>query len=515
MITATAVRRALISVWDKNGLVPFAAALRDVGVELISTAGTARVLAEAGFPVTPVSDLTGYPELLGGRVKTLHPAVAAAILAGDGAHQEELARHGIRPIDLVVVNLYPFASAAAHAGEDEIIELIDIGGVTLLRAAAKNWQRVGVVCEPAQYPAVQEELERSGVLALETRRRLAARAFAHTAAYDATIAGRLGGDEDFPGTLVLAYQRREVLRYGENPHQRAALYVQAPASGEVTGADLLQGKALSYNNLVDLDAAWSAVREFAGPAAVMVKHATPCGAALGTSSAEAVARAIAADGVSAFGGILALNRSLDADGVAAIGTLFLEAVIAPAVTVEARALLAARRSLRVLEAGSAATPADRTPAHGLFPVVRSLPGGLLLQDPDWRGEPAATTVVTRRAPTDAEWRDLRFAWLICKHVRSNAIVLAAGEQTVGIGGGQTSRVDSVRIAVAKAGGRARGSVLASDAFFPFPDGVEVAAAAGVTAVIQPGGSVRDADVIAAADRAGMAMVTTGERHFRH
>ena len=508
------MRRALLSVSDKTDLVPFAATLAEFGFELISTAGTARTLTEAALPVTPISALTGYPELLDGRVKTLHPAIAAAILADGPRHAEELAHHGIRPIDLVVVNLYPFEAATAEHGRGEdLIEWIDIGGVTLLRAAAKNWQRVGVVCEPAQYGLVQEELRRTGQLSPETRRRLAARAFARTAAYDAAIAARLADGDDFPDPLVIVYHRRSLLRYGENPHQRAALYTTPELlPGEVTGAELLQGKALSYNNLLDLEAAWAAVREFDRPAAVLIKHATPCGAALGSTTAAAVQRAIAADATSAFGGILAVNAPFDADAAAALGTLFLEGLFAPEVTPEALAMLARRKNLRVLEAKA---NGSLVPAVQSARMLRSLLGGVLVQDADALGAPREGEVVSRRAPAPEEWRDLHFAWLICKHVRSNAIVLAAGEQTVGVGGGQTSRVDSVRMAVAKAGSRARGSVLASDGFFPFPDGIEEAAAAGVTAVIQPGGSVRDPEVIAAADAAGVTVVFTGERHFRH
>ncbi len=506
-----ATRRALISVSDKTGLLPFASALARLGFTMISTEGTAKLLTGSGLAVTPISALTGYPELLNGRVKTLHPAIAAAILADGDRHADELRRHGIAPIDLVVVNLYPFEKAAAGELRDEdLVEWIDIGGVTLLRAAAKNWRRVGVVCEPAQYDAVREELDREGRLSESTRRRLAARAFSRTAAYDAAIARRLAGDGDgaFPDHFVLTYIRQSTLRYGENPHQRAALYGESGMGPSgVTGAPLLQGKPLSYNNLVDLDAAWNAVREFDRPAAVVIKHATPCGAAVDQTVAAAVARALAADETSAFGGIVAVNRPFDGEAAEALGSLFLEAVIAPEIEPAAQTLLAARRSLRVLAGGRVAD------ASG--PVLRSVSGGLLLQEHDARGAPERVSIVTPRAPGEAEWRDLRFAWLVCKHVRSNAIVLAKDEQTVGIGGGQTSRVDSVHIAARKAGVRARGSVLASDAFFPFPDGVAVAAAAGVTAIVQTGGSVRDAEVIAAAEEAGLAMVFTGERHFRH
>ncbi len=513
MMTET-VRRALISVSDKSGLVPFAAALVDMRFELVSTSGTARVLGEAGLPVTQVSALTGYPELLGGRVKTLHPAIAAAVLADGPEHLAELAAQGIRPIDLVVVTLYPFEEAAARGERlEELVEWIDIGGVTLLRAAAKNWRRVGAVCEPAQYARVQEELARSGSLSERTRRELAAHAFARVAAYDAAIAARLAGEDAFPDPLVLVFSRRALLRYGENPHQRAALYtVPTPPPEEVTGAELLQGKPLSYNNLTDLDAAWAAVRELAPPAAVVVKHATPCGAALGATAAEAVRRAIAADAISAFGGILAVNAPVDSEVVEALEGVFLEALIAPQITDGARRGLAGRRNLRVLQATVGTPPSA---GSALARAVRSLPGGLLVQEADAAGLPREEKVVTRRAPTPQELADLRFAWLVCKHVRSNAIVLAAAGQTVGVGGGQTSRVDSVRLAVSRAGARARGSVLASDGFFPFADGVEEAAAAGITAVIQPGGSVRDREVVAAADARGLAMVFTGERHFRH
>lgn len=510
------MKRALISVSDKSELLPFARTLVELGMEVISTGGTARTLTEAGLPVTQVSALTGYPELLDGRVKTLHPAIAAAILARGEGDQEELNHLGIQPIDLVVVNLYPFEEAARHEDDlRELVEWIDIGGVTLLRAAAKNWERVGVVCEPGQYGPVEEELRRRGGLSPETRRRLAARAIARTAAYDAAIAARLADGDPFPETLLLAFHRREILHYGENPHQRGALYVEAsPPPGEVTTAVLLQGKPLSYNNLLDLTAAWDAVREFSEPAAVMVKHGIPCGVALGRDAAEAVARAIASDPISAFGGILAVNRPFDEDTAGALTKGFrLDVLIAPEVTAGARTRLASRKALRVLEAGSSGGGTD-SGRHPSF-TFRSLPGGLALQDPDTLGAPLETTVVTHRGPDDGEWRDLHFAWLVCKHVRSNAIVLAKDNQTVGIGAGQMSRVDSVRIAVMKAGAKAAGAVLASDGLFPFPDGVEAAAEAGVAAVIQPGGSVRDAEVIAAADLRGVAMVFTGERHFRH
>ena len=504
-------KRALLSVADKAGLAPFARGLAELGWVLISTGGTARALAEAGLPVQTVESVTGFPEILGGRVKTLHPAVHGGILARrEPAHMAELAARGIAPIDLVAVNLYPFEQTVARPGATlaEAIEEIDIGGVALLRAAAKNHAAVIPVSDPGQYDAVLQAL-REGELPPEMRRHLAALALQRTAAYDAAISAYLAQPEagsPFPNLWVPRARKLADLRYGENPHQRAALYAQPGCEGPL-GAAFLQGKALSYNNILDLDAAWALANDLEGPAAVVIKHNNPCGAAVGANLAEAVAGALASDPVSAFGSVIAVNRPLDAPAVRALGDLFVEAIIAPGYAPEALDLLAAHRNLRVLQA--APTQATRTEWE-----VRSVRGGWLVQEPD-RPDTAAWETVTQRAPTPEERLSLAFAWRVSARVKSNAIVLARGTATVGVGAGQMSRVDSVRIAVAKAGERARGAVLASDAFFPFADGIEAAAEAGVTAIIQPGGSLRDREAIAAADAAGMAMVFTGVRHFRH
>lgn len=515
------VRCALLSVHDKTGLLEFAWGLVHLGVELIATGGTARLLRDAGMRVTDVSQVTGFPEMLGGRVKTLHPAILGAILATDiPAHREELAALGIRPIDLVVCNLYPFTRVVADPAVslEEAVENIDIGGVTLLRAAAKNFSRVAVVSDPADYGPVLAELEQRGDLGEATRRNLALKAFACTAAYDEAIRAFLwqrgfsGEEEPFPAHLTLHLDRHEVLRYGENPHQRAALYHFAGVRGPL-GGHLLQGKPLSFNNLLDLTAAWEAVRSFPDPTVVIVKHTNPCGLASAPTLAAAWGPALAGDPVSAFGGIVAANRPFDEDIAGQLGHLFLECIAAPAFTPGALELLARRADLRLLEV-------PEGPVPGIPWEVRSVPGGLLVQEPDaGEDDSGEWRVVTARAPSAEEWEALRFAWRAVRHVRSNAIVLAhrAGDALalVGVGAGQMSRVDAVRVAVLKAGERARGAVLASDAFFPFPDGVEEAARAGVTAIIQPGGSLRDAEVIAAADQMGLSMVLTGRRHFRH
>ena len=503
-------KRALLSVADKTGLVPFARGLVELGWALVSTGGTARALAAAGLPVQTVESLTGFPEILGGRVKTLHPIVHGGILARrEPAHMAELAAHGIEAIDLVAVNLYPFEATVARPNVTlaEAIEEIDIGGVALLRAAAKNHSAVLVVSDPSQYEAVLEAL-RAGEVPETTRRHLATTAFQRTAAYDAAIAAFLAqaeAESPFPDLWVPRARRLVTLRYGENPHQRAALYAQLGVEGPL-GATFLQGKALSYNNILDLDAAWTLANDLEGPAAVIIKHNNPCGAAVGPDLASAMAAALASDPVSAFGSVIAVNRRLEAPAVRALGDLFVEAIIAPGYAPEALELLAAHRNLRVLQAAPDVGPDAWD--------VRSVRGGWLLQEPD-RPDTAPWQVVTQRVPTDEEKQALAFAWRVCARVKSNAIVLARGTATVGVGAGQMSRVDSVRIAVAKAGERARGAVLASDAFFPFADGVEAAAAAGVTAIIQPGGSLRDQEAIAAANAAGMAMVFTGVRHFRH
>jgi len=510
------IRRALLSVADKTGLVDFARSLAERGVVLLSTGGTARRLREAGLDPIEVSTVTGFPEILDGRIKTLHPAVHAGLLATDSAeHEATLAALGIAPIDLLVVDLYPFEAARARdASFAECVEQIDVGGPAMIRAAAKNHERVTVVVDPADYGPILAELARAGGTSSETRRRLAAKAFARTSAYDAAIAAffQEACGELFPERLVLAAERIEPLRYGENPHQRAALYRRADARPGVATARRRQGKELSYNNLLDADAALEAVVEHAEPAAVIVKHANPCGVAVGADLLEAWRKALACDPVSAFGGIVAVNRPLDAATAEAMTALFLEVVVAPGIEPEAAARLASKPGLRVLVL-------DRLPdpgAPGL--VVRSLGGGLLVQTRDvGSDDPASWRVVTRRSPTEAEWADLAFAWKVVRHTRSNAIVLARDRATVGIGMGETSRVDAARHAVERMErGAGRGAcVVASDAFFPFPDGLEAAIAGGATACIQPGGSRRDAEVIAAADRAGVAMVFTGRRHFRH
>jgi len=524
------IARALLSVSDKTGLVDFARFLAGRGVELLSTGGSAKALRDAGLPVVEVADYTGLPEMMDGRVKTLHPKVHGGILARRdlAEHRKAMEAHGIAPIDLVAVNLYPFAATVAGgADRAACIETIDIGGPALIRAAAKNHAFVTVVTDAADYAAVTAEMAaQGGATTAALRERLARAAFAHTAAYDAAIAGWMNraAQEDFPPLLTLAARRRQALRYGENPHQAAAFYAAiepgAPPRPGVATATQLQGKALSYNNLNDTDAAFELVAEFERPAAAIIKHANPCGAAEAADLAAAYRAALACDPVSAYGGILAVNRPLDAALAAAIGKLFLEVIIAPAVTGEARALLAAKTNLRVLEAGRMPDPA----APGL--AVRSLAGGYLVQGRDGgRVGPADLRVVTKRAPSERERSDLIFAFRVAKHVKSNAIVYAKAGATVGIGAGQMSRVDSARIAALKAqdaaaaagetAARTQGSVVASDAFFPFADGLLAAIEAGTTAVIQPGGSVRDDEVIAAADRVGLAMVFTGVRHFRH
>ncbi len=495
---------ALLSLWDKAPWLPLARGLHRLGWQLLASDGTARFLHEHGIPARPVSELTQVAPLLGGRVKTLHPRVFAGILArGTPEDQRDREQMQAPDIRLVAVSLYPFPGEAETVDEAEALERIDIGGSALLRAAAKNHPRVTVLVDPRDASAVLRELEAHGQTSPETRRRLAQKAFAHSAAYDRAIASFLAG----AAVEVLTLHPGPELRYGENPHQRARLYTWEPGWGPL-GGRLLQGKPLSYNNLVDLDAAWRAVQRLPEPAAVVVKHASPCGMALGETPAHAVARALEADPVSAFGGILAVNATVDEEVVARLKGLFLECLVAPAFTPQALERLARRRNLRVIQHPQA-LPQDRV-------QWRSIAGGLLRQDVD-TGDPEGTSwqVVTRREPTPQEWEDLRFAWLAVQPVLSNAVVLVRDGMTVGIGGGQPNRVDAVRLAVQRAGERARGAVLASDAFFPFPDGIQVAAAAGVTAVVQPGGSIRDEEVIREADAHGMAMVFTGVRHFRH
>lgn len=513
-MTLRPIRRALLSVHDKAGLADLATALAAHKVELVSTGGTARALREAGLAVTEVGEVTGAPEMLGGRVKTLHPAIHGGILARRD-HPDDIAtleQHLIPAIDLVVVNLYPFEAALARgAAPEQCVEEIDIGGVALIRAAAKNHAAVAVLTDPADYPALAEHL---GAGTDEPfRRRLAAKAFARTAAYDAAIAAWLAGEtgERFPDRLTLAGTLRQRLRYGENPHQAAAFYATQPPRG-VAAATLLQGRELSFNNLADADAALALVAELAEPAIAIIKHANPCGVAVGATAAEAHARALACDPVSAYGGIVACNRPLDGAAAEAITGLFTELVIAPGADEAARAVLAQRPNLRLLVLDR--MPDPLTPALDL----RTIAGGFLVQERDTTTlDERDLRCVTTREPSAAELRDLLFAWTVVKHVRSNAIVLARDGATVGIGAGQMSRVDAVELAVRKARAHAGPdrSVLASDAFFPFPDGLEAGIAAGITAAIQPGGSLRDGQVIETADAAGIAMLLTGQRHFRH
>jgi phosphoribosylaminoimidazolecarboxamide formyltransferase/IMP cyclohydrolase len=531
------VKRALLSVADKTGLEELARGLQDLGVELIATGRTAALLQAAGIAVTRVEEVTGFPELLGGRVKTLHPAIHAGILARrEYADQmAEIAARGIAPIDVVVCNLYPFERTIAKPSTslDAALEEIDIGGVTLLRAAAKNFPSVTVVTRAEDYAPLLEELRAQGATTIETRRRLAALAFQHTALYDTAIAGYLRHDLPdtlFPDELTLGLRRQQTLHYGENPHQLAALYRWAGAGAEtagdehattriptVAGARQLHGRELSFNNLLDLDAALAAVASFAVPTAVVVKHTNPCGLACADTLVEAYHHAHAGDPVSAYGGILGFNREVDGETAVEISQIFYEAIIAPGFSPEALEILGHKKNLRLLATGTPIGPAAVAPEPGAHRLdVRSVSGGLLLQTPDYvPDDELRLTPVTERKPTLEEITDLRFAWKVVRHVKSNAIVLAKQLTVVGVGAGQMNRVYSVQIAVDRAEDRARGSVLASDAFFPFPDGVDVAAKAGVTAIIQPGGSIRDDEVIRAANRCGIAMVTTGQRHFRH
>jgi phosphoribosylaminoimidazolecarboxamide formyltransferase/IMP cyclohydrolase len=527
--SAKTIHRALLSVTDKTGLVEFAQVLAQFGVELISTGGTARTLREAGLQVKDISDLTGFPEMLDGRVKTLHPRVHGGLLyiRGNAEHEAAVAAHGIEPIDMVVVNLYAFEKTAAQAGVafGHLIENIDIGGPSMVRSAAKNFEDVAIVTRVADYPALMEELRtNAGALSRATRWRLARQAFATTAAYDTAIANTLDRIAEAPApaapavpdmsalptTLRINLPLAQSLRYGENPHQRAALYADGSGLG-VAGATQLQGKELSFNNLVDLDACWELAQEFptgdSDPAAVIiVKHTNPCGAATGATVLEAYQKALAADPVSAFGGVIGINREVDGDAAEEIAKLFVEAIAAPAFTAEARQRFAAKRNLRLVEVHAAP----------VRPVAKQVSGGMLLQDADTgRVTESELKVVTWRPPSAEELRSLLFAWRIAKHVKSNAIVYARDGQTLGVGAGQMSRVDAARFGAMKAVLPLKGCVAASDAFFPFPDGLEMVAKAGATAVIQPGGSVKDQDVIDAADRLGVAMVFTGIRHFRH
>ncbi len=528
-MTLRPIRRALLSVSDKAGLVELARGLVQIGVDLISTGGTRKTLAEAGLPVRDIALVTGFPEILDGRVKTLHPRIHAGILAvrDNADHQATLAKQNIATIDLVVCNLYPFEATLAKPGSshEDIVENIDIGGPSMVRAAAKNYHDVAILTHPGQYTGLLEELAaHHGALTLATREKLAAAAFARTAAYDRAISGyfaRRGGPaEALPAQLDLTFRRRQPLRYGENPHQQAAFYVEPECRHPcVATAEVLHGKELSYNNLLDLDSALNLVREFAAPAAVVVKHNNPCGAAVGETLMDAFDRAYEGDPLSAFGGILGFNREVDETTALHITepNRFIECIIAPAYSAAALQILTNRptwkKSVRLLKTGPL-NPSS--PLKGGSLDYRRVEGGLLVQTRDGPADDfAQARVVTKRVPKPAEMVDLQFAWIVAKHVKSNAIVLATNYQVVGVGAGQMSRVDSTHLAVRKAGERVRGSVLASDAFFPFRDNVDEAARAGVRAVVQPGGSVRDADSIAAADEHGLAMVFTGVRHFRH
>jgi phosphoribosylaminoimidazolecarboxamide formyltransferase/IMP cyclohydrolase len=519
------IQRALISVTNKSGIVDFARALSSFGIEIVSTGGTYKALSEAGIsPLREVADVTGFPEMLDGRVKTLHPRISGGILAmrSKPGHMQAIAEHGIPPIDLVCVNLYEFEKIAARkdAPLEELIENIDIGGPTMIRAAAKNWQDVAVVTSPDDYTAIADELRASGgSLSKETHWKLAQKAFSATAGYDRAVSARLSeiaspGDavssqqEVLPAILDIRAPRSLALRYGENPHQSAALYATGTAG--IAGATQLHGKELSYNNLVDLDAAWELIAEFDAPASAIIKHTNPCGCAEGSSLVQSYTRAFEADPVSAFGGVLAFNRTVDADTAREISQTFIEAIAAPDFDPEALVVLTAKKNLRLLKVAPA--------PQGV--VVKSISGGFLAQTADvHRLSGADSEVKTKRVPSGAEWAALEFAWKVCKHVKSNAIVYARTldgfGQSLSAGAGQMSRVDSAKFGAMKAVLPLAGSVLASDAFFPFPDGLEEGARHGITAVIQPGGSVNDKDVIAAADRLGLAMVFTGVRHFRH
>jgi phosphoribosylaminoimidazolecarboxamide formyltransferase / IMP cyclohydrolase len=517
------VQRALLSVTDKTGLVDFARQLAGMGVELISTGGTAKLLRDSGIAVMDISELTGFPEMLDGRVKTLHPKVHGGILQirDKPQHQAAAAEHGIKPIDLVVVNLYAFEKTASQPDVEfqDVIESIDIGGPSMVRSAAKNFQDVAIVTSPADYEAIAAEMQANGgSLSLSTKWRLAQKAFATTAAYDSAIAStleRIAAPEDrkfaigevagFPETLRLSFHKAFDLRYGENPHQKAVLYSDGSGKGVANGKQL-QGKELSYNNIVDLQAAWDLAQEFEAPVVAIIKHTNPCGTAVAPTLSEAYKRALECDPVSAFGGVIGVNRLIDAETATEMAKLFLEVIAAPMFDDAAREIFAAKKNLRLVEVA---------PIEQEW-VLKNVSGGVLLQDNDIRPiTEADLKIVSERKPTEPEMRDLLFAWKVCKHVKSNAILYARNGQSTGVGAGQMSRVDSARIGAMKSVLGIKGSVAASDAFFPFPDGVEVIAEAGATAIIQPGGSVRDQEVIDTANKLGLAMVLTGVRHFRH
>ncbi len=514
------IQRALLSVTDKTGLADFARTLAALNIELISTGGTAKLLRDSGIAVKDISELTGFPEMLDGRVKTLHPKVHGGILhrRDDPKHTATVAEHGIAPIDMVVVNLYAFEKTAAKPGVklEELIENIDIGGPSMIRSAAKNFHDVAVVTSPDDYAAIADELNKSnGALSLDTKWQLARKAFAVTAAYDSAIASTLERtslaetpkheDDTFPQTLRISFRKAQDLRYGENPHQKAAMYSDGSIAG-VANARQLQGKELSFNNIVDLQAAWDLAQEFDEPVCAIIKHTNPCGTGTGKDLAEAFQRALECDPVSAFGGVIGVNRSIDLATAEEMHKLFVEVIAAPAFDEAAKAKFATKKNLRLVEV---------TPVNQKW-IMKNISGGMLIQDADARQlADADLRVVTKRPPTPEEIRALLFAWKVCKHVKSNAIVYAREGQTVGVGAGQMSRVDAAKIGAMKAQLPLTGTVAASDAFFPFPDGVEEIAKAGATAIIQPGGSQRDPEVIEAADRLGLAMVFTGVRHFRH
>ena len=515
------IQRAILSVTDKTGLADFARKLSGMGVDLISTGGTAKLLRDSGIAVKDISEVTGFPEMLDGRVKTLHPKVHGGILhrREDASHRAAVAEHGIQPIDMVVVNLYAFEKTAAKPGVhfEELIENIDIGGPSMIRSAAKNFHDVAVVTSPSDYAAIADEMSNSGgTLSPETKWRLAQKAFATTAAYDSAIASTLervstnGSSqihhaEGFPDTLRLSFNKVTDLRYGENPHQKAAMYSDGSGTG-VANARQVQGKELSYNNIVDLQAAWDLAQEFEEPVCAIIKHTNPCGTATGKTLAEAYKRALECDPVSAFGGVIGVNRTVDAAAAEEMAKLFLEVIAAPAFDQGAKEKFAAKKNLRLVEI-------THSPQKW---VLKNVSGGMLVQESDLHQlADADIKVVTKRPPTAEENRALLFAWRVCKHVKSNAILYSRDGQTVGVGAGQMSRVDSCKLGAQKAVLPLTGTVAASDAFFPFPDGVEEIAKAGATAIIQPGGSVRDQEVIEAADRLGLAMIFTGVRHFRH
>lgn len=509
------IKRALISVSDKTGVIDFARGLHELGVEIISTGGTMKAIADAGIPVIPVSDVTGFPEMMDGRVKTLHPKIHGGILAlrDNPEHVRAMEEHGITGIDLVCVNLYPFRETIAKPGVTlaEAIENIDIGGPSMVRAAAKNYRFVAIVVDPSQYGEILERVKNDD-LPEDFRLALSRKAFLHTGLYDCAIADyltkRVSGEGAMPDVMSLAYTKLQELRYGENPHQKAAFYKDPEATGGIAAARQLHGKELSYNNIVDMEAAWDLASEWTDvPACAIIKHTNPCGTALGASAADAFARAFDADSKSAFGGIVAMNRECDKETAEEIKPIFFEVVMAPKFSAEALEILETKKNIRLIE-----VPAVTKPELQL----KKVSGGLLVQTPDDSAETRADcTVVTNRAPTEEEWAAMEFAWKIVKHVKSNAIVLTGKDVTYGVGAGQMNRVGSADIAIAEAGEKAKGSVMSSDAFFPFGDTVEAAGKAGVTAIIQPGGSIRDQESIDAANKYGIAMVFTGHRHFRH